>query len=200
MRRLRFERALSTRPPLVPNTPRSAGSNYFGDRSAVTQMLWEIRNREQERLNPADLAKALPTVIVDKPHELHTIMLPFETDQSLRAQYISPFGHVRIGRLLEDLDAFAGNVAFAHVDDGDPTTRLPTLVTASVDKLDLIPKAISPHHDLKLTGGVTYVGSSSMEVRVGAALVRTALTPCADRFASTPFNATTRLQCARGER
>lgn len=37
-----------------------------------------------------------------------------------------------------------------------------------MDKLDLIPKAIDPSLDLKLAGGVTYVGTSSMEVRIDA--------------------------------
>lgn len=96
------------------------------------------------------------------------VILPFSSDEILRQQYVSPFGRVRIGRLLEDLDAFAGNVAFLHCDDGDPTTRLPSIVTASVDKLDLIPKFIDANLDLKITGGVTYVGSSSMEVRIDA--------------------------------
>lgn len=87
---------------------------------------------------------------------------------SSASQYVSPFGHVRVGRILEDLDAFAGNVAFLHCDDGDPTTRLPNIVTASVDKLDLIPKVLDANADLKIVGGVTSVGSSSMEVRIDA--------------------------------
>lgn len=29
-------------------------------------------------------------------------------------QYRNPWGHARIGRLLEDLDSLAGNVAFLH--------------------------------------------------------------------------------------
>jgi len=66
---------------------------------------------------------------------------------------------------LEDLDAFAGNLAFCHADDNNPMTRLPTIVTASVDKLDLIPRNIDPNMDLKLSGGVTSVGNSSMEVK-----------------------------------
>ena len=46
-------------------------------------------------------------------------------------------GRGRFGLLLEDLDALAGNVAFAHCDDGDPDTPPPLLVTASVDRLVL---------------------------------------------------------------
>jgi acyl-coenzyme A thioesterase 9 len=91
------------------------------------------------------------------------LVLPFSSDPILREQYISPFGHVRLGRLLEDLDAFAGNVAFHHA-----FPSRPTIVTASVNKLDLIPKSIDPTKDLRISGGVTSVGSSSMEIRIDA--------------------------------
>jgi hypothetical protein len=140
----------------------------YSDRSVVTQMLWDIRNRDSARLNPKDSAVLVAASTVDKKHSDSRveIVLPFSSDPLLRAQYISPFGHVRIGVLLEDLDAIAANVAFLHADDGNPTTRPPTIVTASVDKLDLIPKAVDPGVDLKLIGGVSYVGSSSMEVDV----------------------------------
>ena len=64
---------------------------------------------------------------------------------------MSPFGHVRIGRLLEDLDAMAGNVAFKHADDNNPTTRPLTIVTASVDRIQLIHQ-LFPDRDLIMKG------------------------------------------------
>jgi acyl-coenzyme A thioesterase 9 len=40
------------------------------------------------------------------------LQLPFATDPVLRGQYISPWGAIRYGRLFEDMDALAGNIAF----------------------------------------------------------------------------------------
>jgi acyl-coenzyme A thioesterase 9 len=58
------------------------------------------------------------------------------------------------------LDALAGAIAYKHVDN--PVDAPPvTIVTASVDRLDLL----LPNQpvDLKLSGHVAYVGKSSME-------------------------------------
>ena len=66
-------------------------------------------------------------------------------------------------KILEDLDATAGNIAHSHADDNNPGTRPLNIVTASVDRIDLLDK-MSPDRDMVLRGGVTYVGKSSMEV------------------------------------
>jgi acyl-coenzyme A thioesterase 9 len=83
----------------------------------------------------------------------------------LRDQYISPFGHIRIGRLLEDLDALAGITTFSHTDDADHRTRALSIVTASVDRIQF-KRTLSPNHNLRLIGTPTWVGRSSMEVRI----------------------------------
>ena len=41
----------------------------------------------------------------------NAITYAFSTDEELRDTYRNPWGHVRAGRLLEDLDAIAGTVA-----------------------------------------------------------------------------------------
>ncbi len=43
---------------------------------------------------------------------------------------------IRLGKVLEDLDAFAGGVAYSH-SDGFSHDRPLTIVTASVDKISL---------------------------------------------------------------
>ena len=48
---------------------------------------------------------------------------------NLRDLYVDAFGNVLIGKLFEDLDALAGNVAFSHCDDNNPLTRPLSLVT-----------------------------------------------------------------------
>jgi acyl-coenzyme A thioesterase 9 len=69
---------------------------------------------------------------------------------------------MRIGLLLEDLDSFAAEIAYAHADG---FARNLTIVTASLDRLEL-KSPMSMTEDVTLEGMVTYVGTSSMEVRV----------------------------------
>ena len=47
------------------------------------------------------------------PAESETkVEYPFSTNKILADSYMSPWGTMRMGRLLEDLDALAGNIAF----------------------------------------------------------------------------------------
>ncbi len=88
-----------------------------------------------------------------------TIDYPFSQDEFLREAYCSPGGTMRFGKILEDLDALAGNIAFHHVVDN------PMLVTAAVDRISLreIPRL---EKNQRLSGQVTWVGTSSMEIRM----------------------------------
>lgn len=60
-------------------------------------------------------------------------------------------GSVLVGRLFEDMDAIAGNVALKHCCDGDPNTKRPSLVTASVDEINQ-KNPIPISDDILLTG------------------------------------------------
>jgi len=108
-----------------------------------------------------------PSFLVNKTpsDSIVEVLLPFSTDIALREQYINFYGNLRMGKILEDLDACAGNVAHVHADDNNPKTRPLTIVTASVDSINLLDKLL-PDRDMKMTGFVTYVGRTSMEVRV----------------------------------
>jgi len=57
------------------------------------------------------------------------ISLPLMSDRFLNSQYIRFDGGVRFGKLLEDMDAIAGNVAFMH------TQGKTVNVTAIVDNI-----------------------------------------------------------------
>jgi len=81
-----------------------------------------------------------------------------------RDQYINTMGQLRFGKLLEDLDAFAGTIAYKHCDDLDATTAPLTLVTASCDRIEALGRL--PPRDMLLVGACTFVGSSSMNVDV----------------------------------
>ncbi|KAL6049069.1 Acyl-coenzyme A thioesterase 9, mitochondrial [Balamuthia mandrillaris] len=106
--------------------------------------------------------------------------LAFGSDLELREGYLNSFGNIRLGMVLEDLDGFAGKIAYKHT-EGQSTpvhtvgvhNRVPTtagsafnttIVTAAVDRIQLI-NPIRGDRDLKMKGLVTWVGKSSMEVR-----------------------------------
>ena len=55
--------------------------------------------------------------------------LPSYFSASLRDLYVDALGNVLTGKLFEDLDALAGNIAYSHCDDNNPLTRPLTLVT-----------------------------------------------------------------------
>jgi acyl-coenzyme A thioesterase 9 len=90
---------------------------------------------------------------------------PFTTDYILREQYRDPWNEVRIGILLEDLDALAGTISVKHCSDDDSTTRPLLLVTASVHKI-VLKKSISVNTDLKIVASVIWVGRSSIEIQL----------------------------------
>ncbi|XP_030553254.1 acyl-coenzyme A thioesterase 2, chloroplastic [Rhodamnia argentea] len=135
--------------------------------SPVTIALWETRSRTFERLlDPPKDAPPQSELLVRTPSQSRTsILYSFSSDYILREQYRDPWNEVRIGKLLEDLDALAGTISVKHCSDEDSTTRPLLLVTASVDKI-VLKKPISVDIDLKIVGTVIWVGSSSMEIQL----------------------------------
>jgi len=76
-------------------------------------------------------------------------------------------GGLRFGKLLEDIDAFAGNIAFMHCNDGDPKTMAPVLVTACLDRLDIkYPVTLNLGTDLELKGQVSWTSNSSVQINI----------------------------------
>lgn len=135
--------------------------------SPVTNALWEARSKIFERLlDPPLDAPPQSQLLTRTPSQSRTaILYNFSTDFILREQYRDPWNEVRIGKLLEDLDALAGTISVKHCSDDDSTTRPLLLVTASVDKM-VLKKPISVDIDLKLVGAVIWVGRSSIEIQL----------------------------------
>ena len=67
------------------------------------------------------------------PHHAQPTRHHGRTPHTCGTRYSNPWGNLRVGRIFEDLDALAGNIAFQHCDDGDSDTIPPLLVTASGD-------------------------------------------------------------------
>ncbi|GLT49925.1 hypothetical protein SLA2020_234490 [Shorea laevis] len=135
--------------------------------SPVTTALWEARSKIFERLlDPPKDAPPQSELLTKTPSQSRTtILYNFSSDYILREQYRDPWNEVRIGKLLEDLDALAGTISVKHCSDDDSTTRPLLLVTASVDKI-VLKKPISVDIDLKIVGAVIWVGRSSIEIQL----------------------------------
>ena len=98
-------------------------------RTSVTQHLWKLRELQAPPLRPDGSRLPADSRVV--------VAYNLTQDKELRNRYESAFGTLRVGRLLEDMDALAGSVAYLHVDDGDPDTPPPILVTASMERLEV---------------------------------------------------------------
>lgn len=135
--------------------------------SPVTNALWEARSSIFERLSSAPVDPSPPTDLIAKtPSKSRTsVLYKFSSDYVLREQYRNPWNEIRMGKLLEDLDALAGTISFKHCSSNDGTTRPLILVTASVDKM-LLKKPILIDTNLTIEGAVTWVGRSSMEIQL----------------------------------
>lgn len=88
-------------------------------------------------------------------------MLPLSKDEWLVDGYVNASGQLRLGSLFQDLDALAGVVGYKHTGPG------PTTVTAAVDRISII-RPLEEFCDLELSGFVSYVGRSSMEISLEA--------------------------------
>nr|CAH7765004.1 unnamed protein product [Callosobruchus chinensis] len=96
-------------------------------------------------------------------------IIPLSKDKILQDKYVTFLGHVRIGRLLEDMDIFAVMVSYKHI----ANPKLPehetfpySLVTVLVDRIDFTDYVPKSNEDIKISGHVSWVGKSSMEVVV----------------------------------
>ncbi|KAK4846813.1 hypothetical protein QYF36_022209 [Acer negundo] len=135
--------------------------------SPVTDALWDTRSKVFERLlDPPQDAPPQSELLTKTPSQSRTsIFYNLSSDYILREQYRDPWNDVRIGKLLEDLDALAGTISFKHCCDDDSTTRPLLLVTASVDRI-VLKNPISVDIDLKIVGSVIWVGRSSIEIQL----------------------------------
>eukprot|EP00877_Chromochloris_zofingiensis_P012664 jgi/Chrzof1/7651/Cz02g31190.t1 len=157
-------------------TPESSGHAPYegGAYTPVTKQLWAQRlsweqTVEQPAVSATDTTNATAATqgadasMTPRPPKKFTVTYPFTTDHTLHEMYRNPWGYLRIGRLLEDLDSLAGTVAFTHCHiTGHPS---PLLVTASVDAIHLAQR-IRLSSDVMLSGQVVWTGRSALDIRV----------------------------------
>ncbi|XP_061947097.1 acyl-coenzyme A thioesterase 2, chloroplastic-like isoform X1 [Populus nigra] len=132
--------------------------------SPVSNALWEARSRIFEE--PNDSGTSETELVAKSPSKSRTsICYKFSSDFILREQYRNPWNKIRMGKLVEDLDALAGTISYKHCCNDDGSTRPLLLVTASVDRI-VLKKPILVDADLTIVGAVTWVGRSSMEIQM----------------------------------
>ncbi|KDD73141.1 hypothetical protein H632_c2492p0 [Helicosporidium sp. ATCC 50920] len=130
---------------------------------SVTKRLWRELSMDW---TPESLA-ALPPQQSSTPRQPHAtrVAYPFSTDATLREHYRGPWGGVRLGRILEDLDSLAGYVAWTHCSDGDARTRAPVCVTAAVEAMELAPAGkLHLDVDAEASGRVVWTGRTSLDL------------------------------------
>ncbi|KAK5582302.1 hypothetical protein RB653_003885 [Dictyostelium firmibasis] len=148
---------------IINNFPLFDSNNLipYPNQSAITQKLWLKRiskNVNQTLTEPPMLITKSP-----KDSEIEYI-LPFSSDLKLRGNYLSPYGNLRIGRLLEDLDSIAALVTLKHCENENDGYKK-FFVTVSVDTINIL-MPLMPDRDIKLNGVTTWVGNSSMEIMI----------------------------------
>ena len=137
-------------------------------KNPIVEQLWSMRHEEKERNRLACSLDGQYKITDEKnierfpKHSEIKINYPFHTDELLQESYKNPWGQMRFGKILEDLDALAGNIAFQHV------VGNPLIVTAAVDRIRLRNRPTIGKEQV-LSGKVTWVGKSSMEIRMQCA-------------------------------
>ena len=147
---------------------------YHAEKTPIVAGLWGQRaaHAKQEELQLSRMAiesRNEEYVLLEKtPADSMTrIVYNFSTDDGLRHLYIDAAGNVMTGKLFEDLDALAGNIAYKHCDDNNPASHAPNLVTVSVDKI-VQSQPLTADKDIVLFGQIAWVGRSSMDILIKA--------------------------------
>ncbi|EGD76244.1 hypothetical protein PTSG_11662 [Salpingoeca rosetta] len=129
-------RLLSSSPSASLSSSRDDLASVLGEvrpRSSITNKLWRARNS----ITKEDAHKPSQVLTKTMADSYTEVCLPFSTDKLLQEEYLTYAGSIRVGKILEDLDALAGTIAYRHCDDTTHYGPL-TIVTASVDRITLL--------------------------------------------------------------
>eukprot|EP00069_Balaena_mysticetus_P001483 bmy_15353T0 len=94
------------------------------------------------------------------------VLLPLGSQPELREKYLTVQNTVRFGRILEDLDSLGVLICYMHNKIHSAKMSPLSIVTALVDRIDMCKKSLSPEQDIKFSGHVSWVGKTSMEVKM----------------------------------
>ncbi|XP_055462716.1 acyl-coenzyme A thioesterase 9, mitochondrial-like [Psammomys obesus] len=126
-----------------------------------------VKAMEERKLLDNFLAKSQKDLPPRKMKDSYIeVLLPLGSDPSLREKYLTVQNTVRFGRILEDLDSLGVLICYMHTQDQSVKMSPLSIVTALVDKIDMCKQSLSPEQDIKFTGHVSWVGKTSMEVKM----------------------------------
>ncbi|EAR89305.1 acyl-CoA thioester hydrolase (macronuclear) [Tetrahymena thermophila SB210] len=95
------------------------------------------------------------------------LKMPFSTDESLQFRFSNIDGTtMRTGKILELMDYCAGIVSFRHTYSPETGLTPTNIVTGCLDNVRFFQNNIPINEDLYAQGYPTWVGSTSLEVRV----------------------------------
>uniref|UniRef100_A0A8C5JZH7 Acyl-CoA thioesterase 9 n=1 Tax=Jaculus jaculus TaxID=51337 RepID=A0A8C5JZH7_JACJA len=129
---------------------------------ASTNWRDHVKAMEERKLLHTFLAKSQKALPPRKMKDsLIEVLLPLGSEPELREKYLTVQNTVRFGRILEDLDSLGGT----------GITLVPLIHRCShtlnpVTRKDMCKQSLSPEQDIKLTGHVSWVGKTSMEVKM----------------------------------
>ncbi|EFJ45017.1 hypothetical protein VOLCADRAFT_106173 [Volvox carteri f. nagariensis] len=138
------------------SAPGGADEAYVGAYTPITRKLWVERASKRAGATPVQQAGE------GRSPKPISVTYNFSTDRALQDMRRNPWGHLRVGRLLEDLDSLAGNVAFEHCHTGRGP---PLLVTAAVDEIT-VRHPLQVERDIVVHGQVVWTGKSSLDIRM----------------------------------
>uniref|UniRef100_A0A8B9WVP3 Acyl-CoA thioesterase 9 n=2 Tax=Bos mutus grunniens TaxID=30521 RepID=A0A8B9WVP3_BOSMU len=134
---------------------------------ASTNWRDHVKAMEERKLLHSFLAKSQkglpPRTMKDSYIE---VFLPLGSQPELREKYLTVQNTVRFGRILEDLDSLGVLICYMHNKIHSAKMSPLSIVTALVDKIDMCKKNLSPEQDIKFSGHVSWVGKTSMEVKM----------------------------------
>ncbi|GBG24277.1 Acyl-coenzyme A thioesterase 9, mitochondrial [Hondaea fermentalgiana] len=143
-------------------------------KTPIVNLLWELRDAVRREREVGAVRKSESKTLAEDDDSLEPqtpisteVLYEFSKDASLKDKYLNPWHRIRVGNVIEDLDALAGNVAFQHCSANHQDMSSTMLVTASVDRITMLHRA-SLEDDVKLSGCVSWVGTSSMEIKMQA--------------------------------
>ncbi|XP_030838109.1 acyl-coenzyme A thioesterase 9, mitochondrial-like [Strongylocentrotus purpuratus] len=121
------------------------------DRSALSSLLAQ----DQTGLEPRKISDSYDEICIPL------------SDPVQRDKYMNMYNSIRIGRILEDIDMFGVWLCYRHSKPAKAIEVSPlVIVTGLVDRIDMSTIDIIPDKDLRLTGHVTWVGKTSIEVTI----------------------------------
>lgn len=129
-----------------------AVKDHVVEKTPITAQLWQMRKQESASDHTSGFVSIQASIVLKTVEQSRlSVRYSFRENSNLRDLYVDHTGNILIGKLFEDMDALAGNVAIKHCCDGDPQTKRLSLVTASLD--EIIQKSPIPvNEDIILTG------------------------------------------------